>query len=69
MYPLFAQLPNRENDYGIEIKGEASSSGLTQDEKGKTKKLSMIQIEEVAMMDDHLAMVVAKRSTKEKEGQ
>ena len=29
MYPLPTQLPNRLNGYGIEIKGEVGSSGLT----------------------------------------
>ena len=29
MYPLLAQLPKRSNDYGIEIKGDVKSSGLT----------------------------------------
>ena len=42
MYPLPTQFPNRSNDYGIEIKGEASSSGLTQDKKGKTKVLNVV---------------------------
>ena len=61
-------MPNWENDYGIEIKEDANLSGLTQDEKGKTKVLSMIQIEEVAMMDDKVVMPFEKRSTNEKEG-
>ena len=43
MYPLPTQLPNRSNDYGIEIKGEAGSSGLTQEEKGKTKVLNVVR--------------------------
>ena len=42
MYPLPTKLPKRSNDYGIEIKGEAGSSGLTQEEKGKTKVLNVV---------------------------
>ena len=61
-------MPNRANDYGIEKKGKVGSSGLTKDEKGKTKVVNMIQVEEVAMMDDKAAMAVGKRPTKEKEG-
>ena len=49
MYPLPTQLPNKSNDYGIEIKGEAGSSGLTQEEKGKTKVLNVVCFEEATM--------------------
>ncbi|MCO5579973.1 hypothetical protein L7F22_033840 [Adiantum nelumboides] len=37
MFPLPSQIPSRAQDYGIEIKGEAGPSGLTVEEKGKTK--------------------------------
>ena len=45
MYPLPTQLPNRSNDYGIEIKGDVGSSCLTQDEKNKTKVLNVVRLE------------------------
>ncbi|MCO5598101.1 hypothetical protein L7F22_052192 [Adiantum nelumboides] len=37
MFPLPSQIPSRAQDYGVEIKGEAAPSGLTAEEKGKTK--------------------------------
>ncbi|MCO5583404.1 hypothetical protein L7F22_037315 [Adiantum nelumboides] len=37
MFPLPSQIPSRAEDYGIEIKGEVGPSGLTAEEKGKTK--------------------------------
>ena len=52
MYPLPAQLPNRSNDYGIEIKGdEAGPSKLTAEEKGKTKVLSAVRLEKSGSKD------------------
>ena len=73
MYPLPTQLPNRSNDYGIEIKGEAGSSGLTQEEKGKTKVLNVVRFEKAVVIDEpHVMpvdqMPVGKRTTEEKEG-
>ncbi|MCO5551876.1 hypothetical protein L7F22_005382 [Adiantum nelumboides] len=38
MFLLPSQIPSRAQDYGIEIKGEAEPSGLTAEEKGKTKE-------------------------------
>ena len=68
MYPLPAQLPNRSNDYGVEIKGEAGSTGLTAADKGKTKVLSVVGLEKVVANEDPVVMPIGKRSTKEKEG-
>ena len=68
MYPLPTQLPNRSNDNGIEIRGEARSSGLTKEEKGKTKVLNVVTLEKVAMPEDPLVMPIGKRTTEEKEG-
>ena len=68
MYPLPAQLPNRSNDYGIEIREKAGSSGLTQEEKGKTKIVNMLGLEEVSNLEDPLVMPIGKRTTEEKEG-
>ena len=69
MYPLLpAQLPNRSNDYGIEIKGEEDSSDLTTADKGKTKVLSVVGLEKVVANEDPLVMPVGKRSREEKEG-
>ena len=58
MYPLPAQLPNRSNDYGIEIRGEAGPSGLTRQEKGKTKVVSRLRLEKTSSPRDPLAMPV-----------
>ena len=68
MYPLPAQLPNRSNDYGIEIRGdEAGPSKLTAEEKGKTKVLSVVRLEKSGSKDP-VVMPIGKRSTEEKEG-
>ena len=61
-------MSNRSNDYGIEIKGEARSSGLTQDEKGTTKVLSVVCLEKCGSLKDPIVMPIGKKSTKEKEG-
>ena len=66
-------LPNRSNYYGIEIKGEAGSSGLTQEEKGKTKVLNVFRFEKATMLGEpHVMpvdqMPIGKRTTEEKEG-
>ena len=70
MYLLPAQLPNRSNDYGIEIKGEVGSSGLTAIDKGKTKVLSVVGLDKVVANEDPVVMPVGmhvgKRSTEEK---
>ena len=73
MYPLPTQLPNRSNDYGIEIKGEAGSNELTQEEKGKTKVLNIVWFEKATVLDEpHVMLVdqmpIGKRTMEEKEG-
>lgn len=65
MYPLPVQLPNRANDYGIEIRGEAGSSGLTQEEKGKTKVVNMLRLEKISSASDPVVMLVRKRGEEE----
>ena len=61
-------MPNRSNDYGIEIKGEAGPSGLTQEEKGKTKVLNVVRLEQATMLEDPVVMPIGKRNTNEKKG-
>ena len=68
MYPLHAQLPNRSNNYGIEIKKEARSSGLTQDEKGKIKVSSEVCLEKCISSKYLVKMPIGKRISLEKEG-
>ena len=73
MYPLPIELPNRSNDYGIEIKGEPGPSGLTQEEKGKTKVLNVVRFEKANVIDEpHVMpvdqMPIGKRTIEEKEG-
>ena len=63
MYPLPAQLPNKANDYGIEIRGEAGPSGLTVDEKGKAKVLNVVCLEKTTTIDEPVLMPVRKRDT------
>ena len=69
MYPLPTQLPNRSNDFGIEIRGdEVDPSKLTAaKEKGKTKVLSVVRLGKSGSKDP-VVMPIGKRSTKEKEG-
>ncbi|MCO5603302.1 hypothetical protein L7F22_057451 [Adiantum nelumboides] len=43
MFPLPSQIPSLAQDYGIKIKGEAGPSGLTAEEKGKTKRTTREQ--------------------------
>ena len=51
MYPLLTQLPNRSNDYGIEIRGnKVGSSKLTIEKKGKTKVLSVVILEKIVKL-------------------
>ena len=52
MYPLPVQLPNRSNDFGIEIRGdEAGPSKLTAEDKGKRKVLSVVHLEKSGSKD------------------
>ncbi|MCO5596443.1 hypothetical protein L7F22_050506 [Adiantum nelumboides] len=68
MYPLPRQVLTRSNDYGIDIKGEEGTSGLTQEEKGKTKVISVVTLENAAGLEDTLVMPIGKRTTQNKEG-
>ncbi|MCO5601450.1 hypothetical protein L7F22_055573 [Adiantum nelumboides] len=68
MYPLPRQVLTRSNDYGIDIKGEEGTSGLTQEEKGKTKVISVVTLENGARLEDTLVMPIGKRTTQNKEG-
>ena len=61
-------MPNRSNDYGIEIKGDAGLNGLTQDEKNKTKVLNVVCLEKIEAFEDPIVMPVGKRNIEEKEG-
>ena len=65
---MTTQLPNRSNDFAIEIKGdEAGPSRLTM-EKGKTKILNIVGLEKSEKCKDQVVMAVGKRKTNEKEG-
>ncbi|RYA73815.1 hypothetical protein DD595_24815, partial [Enterobacter cloacae complex sp. 4DZ3-17B2] len=68
MYPLPRQVLTRSNDYGIEIKGDEGTKRLTQEEKGKTKVLSVVTLEKASKQEDTLVMPIGKRTTEEKEG-
>lgn len=68
MYPLPTQLPNRSNDYGIEINGEARPSRFTMEEKGKEKVVNVVSLEKIGAQKEPLVMPVGKRTTDEREG-
>ena len=69
MYPLSMQLPNRSNNFAIEIKGdEVGPSRITVEEKSKTKILNIVHLEKSAKCEDPVVMTVGKRTTDEKEG-
>ena len=62
-------MPNRSNDFAIEIKGdEAGPSRLTTEEKGKAKILNIVRLEKSAKCEDPMVMFVGNRTTDEKEG-
>ncbi|MCO5563073.1 hypothetical protein L7F22_016709 [Adiantum nelumboides] len=67
MFPLPSQIPSRAHDYGIEIKGEAGPSGLTAEEKGKTKVVNIIQLDKGKDDINAMVMPVGKRTTREQE--
>ena len=69
MYPLPAQLPNRFNDFSIEIKGnEARPSKLMAKEKGKIKILNIVGLEKIGAFEVPIVMPIRKRTMDEKEG-
>ena len=66
MYLLPTQLPNRSNNFGIEIKGDkVGPSRLTSEEKGKTNVLSVLKLEKIEPLEDPMVMPIGKRTTKE----
>ncbi|MCO5602199.1 hypothetical protein L7F22_056327 [Adiantum nelumboides] len=67
MFPLPSQIPSRAQDYGIEIKGEAVPSGLTAEEKGKTKVVNIIRLDKGKDDINAMVMSVGKRTTREQE--
>ncbi|MCO5586391.1 hypothetical protein L7F22_040331 [Adiantum nelumboides] len=67
MFPLSSQIPSRAQDYGIEIKGEAGPSGLTAEEKGKTKVVNIIRLDKGKDDINAMVMPVGKRTTREQE--
>ncbi|MCO5580783.1 hypothetical protein L7F22_034654 [Adiantum nelumboides] len=67
MFSLPSQIPSRAQDYGIEIKGEAGPSGLTAEEKGKTKVVNIIQLDKGKDDINAMVMTVGKRTTREQE--
>ncbi|MCO5563836.1 hypothetical protein L7F22_017485 [Adiantum nelumboides] len=67
MFPLPSQIPSRAQDYGIEIKGEAGPSGLTAEEKGKTKVVNIIRLDKGKDDINAMVMPVGKRTTREQE--
>ncbi|MCO5614979.1 hypothetical protein L7F22_069265 [Adiantum nelumboides] len=67
MFPLASQITSRAQDYGIEIKGEARPSGLTAEEKGKTKVVNIIRLDKGKDDINAMVMPVGKRTTREQE--
>ncbi|MCO5571326.1 hypothetical protein L7F22_025064 [Adiantum nelumboides] len=66
MFLLPSQIPSRAQDY-IEIKGEAGPSGLTAEEKGKTKVVNIIRLDKGKDDINAMVMPVGKRTTREQE--
>ena len=64
MFPFPSTLPDRSRDYVVEVKG---SSGLTAEEKGKTKVINVITLEKTQVKEPEVMPVVGKRTTKERE--
>ena len=67
MFPLLAQLPNRSNDYAVDIKDKARPSKLTAKEKGKGKVVNVITLDKLGQ-EEACVMPLRKRTTKDKEG-
>ena len=74
MYPLPSQLPNRANDYGVDIRGEAGPSGVSTEDKGKGKLVNIVTVEstraraQAKKEKDFNVMPVGKRTSDEREG-
>ena len=66
MYPLPSHIPNRANDYGIDLRDEAGPSRLSAEEKGKTKIINIVTIEKKQREAD--VMPLGKRTPEEREG-
>lgn len=47
----------------MDIRGEAGSSGLTAEEKGKTKVVSVITLEKTKQEEEAVVMPVGKQTT------
>ncbi|MCO5562374.1 hypothetical protein L7F22_016001 [Adiantum nelumboides] len=67
MFPLPSQIPSCAQDYGIEMKREAGPSGLTTEEKGKTKVVNIIRLDKGKDDINAMVMPVEKRTTREQE--
>ena len=56
------------NDYGIDIRGEAGTSGLSSEEKGKTKIVNIVTLEPSTKHEEVDVMPLGKRTNEEREG-
>ena len=66
MYPLPLHIPNRANDYGIDLRDEAGPSRLSAKEKGKTKFFNIVTVEKKERETD--VMPLGKLTPEEQEG-
>lgn len=66
MFPLPSQVHDRPRDYGINIKDEASPSGLTVEEKSKTMVVNVITLEKNGKEEVDV-MPIGKRTPDERE--
>ena len=64
MYPLPTQLPNRANDFAIEIKGDKAgpSQRFTAEEKGKTKVLNIGGLEKIGESEEPVVILIGKNN-------
>ena len=67
MFYLPSQLNNRAGDYAVEIKDEAGPSGLSPEDKGKTKVVSVITLENGRKVTEADVMPLGKRTMEEKD--
>lgn len=67
MFYLPPHLTNRAGDYAIDIKDEGGSSGLTPEEKGKTKVVNVITLGKEKKTVEVQVLPLGKRTTEEKD--
>ena len=68
IYLLPTHLPNRSNDYAVDVKGEAGPSNPPNDDKGKATMINIVTLEQRKNQSELNVMPLGKRNPNEKEG-